>query len=330
MLRYLVISLMSIALLFTFTVKDVHAYLIGWRGNSQPFWAQPATNSGVQKVKPAAKRITKVKAPGRFTAISRFMPFDFGAACYQPVPLRGQALLGARAFFAQERGKVRHGVSLLGTPNEFLEFERDLGIKGYVPVLTVMGQYQFLPRWGIRYSFTPIDMEGSNLLDRSFTFHGRSFTMGSRIHTKWQRYDHRAGLVYQLSRKPSSVVSAFAEWLHSQTALTLGNEMTAAQLGKARWDDDKNLAVLGIEIEKCFNSFRSSTIGLKCKGSFAFLDNHTGYAAEASLSYIMPFSGGHFGFLRGGYRFSHLEKDLDTEHLTSQLDGGFVELTLLL
>jgi hypothetical protein len=331
---------MFLALLMTSGISDVRADFIGINGQALSPWAHPATGSAVQgvkaaprrisKVKPAVKRISKVKAPGRFSAFSRFMPFHFGAACYQPAPFRGQLLLGARSFFARERGEVRHGIPVPGSPNEMLEFERDLGIKGFAPVFTVMGQYQFLPRWGIRYSFTPVDLEGRNLLDRSFTFHGRTFTMGTRVRTKWQRYNHRSGLVYNLSRKPSSLVGAFAEWLHYQSSLTIENELTAAQLGKARWDNDGDLAVVGIEVEKCFKSYMSSTIGFKCKGAVTFLDDHKGFEVETSLSYAMPFSGGHFGFIRGGYRYSRLEKDSNADRIVSSMDGAFVELSLLL
>ena len=297
---------------------------------SESVWADAPAQASGSKGKPAAKRIVKVKAPRYFDPVWRYLPFSFGTGGRLAAPRKGQIQIDARVVFARVTGTVQRDIHTTPAFYDVVEFHRDLGLDDYFPVFKLTAQYQFLPAWGVRYSFTPIEISSSPQLDRSFTFMGYNFISGSQVNTRWERFDHRLGLVYNLVRKPSSVVSAYGQWLHSQVTLSIEDANTAASLGVARFDDDKNLAVLGLEVEKSFTSFRDSAIGLKCKAGVAFLDDHVGYEAEAALSYAIQVSAQSQAFFKGGYRYAQLEKDETTLKTDTTVDGAFIEIGFLL
>jgi hypothetical protein len=187
--------------------------------------------------------------------------------------------------------------------------------------------YQAQPRWGFRYSFTPILAEGAGSTAAGFTFMGQSFTSGAPIQSKWERYEHRAGLVFDVVKSPGAVTSLFAEWLYIQDKLTVGSP--SATLASVTWDADKSLAVLGLELNKCLKNYRGSTLAFNAKGSVSFLDSHIGYDAEAGFNYIIPVKRGRFGFLKGGYRYANLKRERDAELFRTILDGAFLEVGFL-
>jgi hypothetical protein len=126
------------------------------------------------------------------------------------------------------------------------------------------------------------------------------------------------------------MVSIYGDWLNSQVTLTVKDSRVGSALGVARMDDQKNLAVVGMELEKCLVDLGGGSLGLKCKAGGAFLDNCIGYEAEAAVSYMLRVSSRGYGFLRGGYRCSQLEKEENGRKSKTTLEGAFVEVAFLL
>jgi hypothetical protein len=215
-----------------------------------------------------------------------------------------------------------------GVVPSLVDFDEHLQLpKSGQTMWSVMAHYQFQPRWGIRYSFTPLVLEGSGTPSTSFNFLGQTFNAGTPIHSKWERYEHRAGLVFDLSHTTNSVASLFAEWLYIQDKLSVGS--TGAGVVASTWDSDKNLAVMGCEFSKCLKNYRGSTLALNTRGGIAFLQNHIGYEAEAALSYIIPVKRGRFGYIKSGYHYAMLKREKDVNLFRTTMDGAFLEVGFL-
>lgn len=286
---------------------------------------EPAQRT-IYKVKPAPDKIYKIKPPEPLAGISRFSPLAWGPDCCFPSHAQGQFSADVLVHFARLRGSAsKAGYLFVGTQPEKVDFTDDLKLGGGTkPVFTVTATYQFQPRWALRYSFTPLSVEGTGTPDHSFTFRGQTFTFGTAIRSKWERMEHRAGLVFNVNKTVSSVASIYADWRYIQDRLTI-HQTAAATLPGVQWDDDKNLAVVGLEIDKCLTNYRGTTLALSCKGGITFLGDHVGYEAEAGLSYLVPVRQGSFGFIKGGYRYATLKKDVNFESFSTTMDGAFVQ-----
>lgn len=290
-----------------------------------PPGAEPAQKT-IYKVKPSPDKIYKIKPAEPLAGISRFSPLAWGMDCCFPSHAPGQFSADAMVFFARLRGSAsKAGYMFVGAQPEKVDFTEQLKLGGgSKPMFTVTAKYQFQPRWALRYSFTPISIEGTGTPDISFTFRGQTFTFGTTIRSKWERMEHRAGLVFNVNKTVSSVASIYADWMYIQDRLTIGQAGGGA-LPAVQWDDDKSLAVVGLEIDKCLANFRGTTLALSCKGGVAFLGDHFGYEAEAGLSYLVPVRPGSFGFIKGGYRYATLKKDVHFESFSTTMDGAFIQ-----
>lgn len=287
---------------------------------------------GISKVKPTASQVLKVRPESgiisRFGGASGWNPMNWGADCCLPMPAKRQFVAGPRVWFARVSGEARFGPTLTGLDTSVVNFDDHLNFsKSGNTIWSVQVHYQFQPRWGIRYSFTPFQTEATGQPITSFNFGGQTFTAGNMIRSKWERFEHRAGLVFDLKRTQNSVTSVFAEWMFVQDKLTIGGALASETA--VTWDDDKNLAILGIEFNKCLKNYRGSTLALNCKGGIAFLDDHIGYDAEAALNYLIPIRQGRFGYVKGGYRYAQLKKDRDRQMFSTTMDGAFVEVGFL-
>lgn len=284
----------------------------------------------IVKVKPAPPPILKVKPSYGFGPISRFNPLAWGPECFLPMPRKGQVVISPRVTFARVQGEInKPGTILFGTTPNAVNFDDQLGFpKSGNAVWSVMGHYQLTPRVGLRYGFSPMSMEATHRTDTSFTFQNRSFVSGTNIRSKWERVQHRAGLTFSVSRSTNSDTSVFAEWLYIQDKISIQDAFAGA-LPAAVWDADKNLAVLGLELNKCLKNFGGNTLALSCRGGVTFLDDHTGYEAEAALSYLLQIKPGRYGFIRGGYRYASLKRDRNNELFKTTTDGAFVNVGLI-
>jgi hypothetical protein len=297
-----------------------------WAQQPQPgAQIKPTAKKPIYKVKPCEPKVFKVKPSYGFGGISRFNPFQWGFDCCLPTAAQRQFVAGPKVWFARLQGEVSKGGQLIAyEPPSVIDFDDHLGIsKSGNVIWSVNAHYQILPRWGIRYSFTPISLEATNRASETFTFMGTSFIAGTTIRSRWDRYEHRAGLTFDVSRSANSVARVYGDWWYIQDKLTL--RQPVGGVPALSWDDDKSVAILGLELNKCLKNFRGNTLAIECKGGVAFLDDHTGYELEAGLSYIIPIKRGRFGFVKGGYRFAHLKKDKDYELFNTTMDGAFVQ-----
>lgn len=284
----------------------------------------------IVKVKPAPPPILKVKPSFGLGPISQFNPLSWGPECFLPMPARGQVVISPGVTFARIQGEIsKPGTILFGITPQTINFDDQLGLpKSGNAMWNIMGQYQLTPRVGVRYSFSPLSMEATHRTDTSFTFVNRSFVAGTTIRSKWERFEHRAGITFSVSRSENSDTTVFAEWLYMQDKVSIGDAFAGA-LPAAVWDSDKNVAVLGLELNKCLKNFGPNSLAITCKGGVAFLDDHTGYEAEAALSYLLQIKPGRYGFIKGGYRYASLKKDRNYELFKTTMDGAFVNVGLI-
>ncbi|MGO9567549.1 MAG: hypothetical protein ACLP5H_08420 [Desulfomonilaceae bacterium] len=288
----------------------------------------------ISKVKPPpapAPTALKVKPWGltsRFEALSKYNPVNWWADCCLPMPAKGQFVIAPRVFFARVAGEARRGTDITGVQTAVVNFDDHLGFKkSGNAIWSINALYQIRPRWGIRYSFSPMVMEATNSPTTAFSFAGQTFAAGNPVHSKWERYEHRAGLVFTLSRTNYSSTNFFAEWLNVQDKLTIGG--AAGTTFAVTMNDTKNMAVTGLEFDKCLKNYHGNTLALSGRGSIAFLNDSIGYDAEAALSYLIPIKTGRFGFVKGGYRYASLKKDRPNRMFNTSLDGPFVQVGFL-
>ncbi len=291
-----------------------------------------AGQRAVSKIRPSSSSVLKVKPQSglsaRFGGLSGFNPISWGADCCLPAAAAKQFVLAPEVWFVRLSGEARKDSQLTFGNASMVDLTEDLNLPRHGnPMWSIKAHYQFAPKWGVHYSFTPMTMEATGVLDRSFDFAGQSFTAGSTVRTKWERSVHTAGLVFNLSRTRNSMASVFGEWRYYQDKLTIASWPAVGT--PVVWDDDKNVMALGVQFQKCLKNYKGNTLALGCKGSVVFLDDHWGYDAEAALNYMIPIKRGRFGFVKGGYRYAHLEKDLDRESFSTTMDGAFVEVGFL-
>ena len=288
----------------------------------------------IAKVKPApapSADVTKVKPYGwtsRFEGLSRYNPITWGPDCFLPSPAKGQFLLGPKIWFARVDGEARRGIDIAGAQTSTVDFEDHLGLKKTAKIVwSVEALYQFRPSWGIRYSFMPMTTGAHATPKTAFNFMGQTFAAGTDVRSKWDHFEHRAGLVFNISRTNNSLTNFFAEWLYVQDKLSIGGITTTA--ASVTWDDNKSMAVVGLEFEKCLKNYRGNTLTFSGKGGIAFFNDVLGYEAEAGLNYMIPIKTGRFGFIKGGYRYAHLKKDKTNQMFSTDMDGAFLQVGFL-
>lgn len=245
----------------------------------------------ISKVKPpptSAPKILKVKPWGissRFRGLSRYNPINWWSGCCLPMPAKGQFVLGTKVLFARLQGSARSGTDLTGVQTAVVDFNDHLGFnKTGNAFWSIEAQYQIRPRWAIRYSFAPMQMEATNFPTTAFSFRGQTFAAGTPVHSKWERYENRAGIVFTLSRTTYSATNFVMEWLNVQDKLSVGGGTVAA----VAMDDTKNLAFTGLEFEKClklprqylgsqwkrWGRFFERQHRLRCRGGPELPDSH--------------------------------------------------------
>ncbi len=301
-----------------------------------------ATHKGIAKVKPpspspvpATATTTKVKpfsgVISGFEGLSRYNPITWGPECVVPIPAKGQFLIGPKVFFARLRGDARKDLVAATPAHGLVDLEDHLGFKrrGHV-IWSLEALYQFRPQVGLRYSFTPMTIESSGNARTAFSFGGQNFSSGALVRSKWERFQHRAGILYNLSYTTNSLTSFYADWLHIEDKLVVGGAGTGnTATAPVIWNDSKNLAVLGLEFSKGLRNYRGNTLSLDCKAGIAFLDDTLGYEAEAGLTYLIPIKTGRFGFVKGGYHYMTLKTERSLETLNTSMDGAFVKIGFL-
>ncbi|MCL5124180.1 MAG: hypothetical protein M1511_06740 [Deltaproteobacteria bacterium] len=286
----------------------------------------------ISKVKPSEPAVTKVR-PGimsRFEGLSRFNPANWGGECILPAPAKGQFTTGPWVWFGTIKGEARRGVGgPNATPGSKVDFHDNLGFgQNATTIWGFDAKYQLRPRFGLRYSFMPMKMESKYTTPASFTFANQLFASGTLIESKWERYQHRAGVTFNLSNNPSSRTSIFAEWMYLQDKLHISSAVGGATTPVV-WDDTRNVAVVGAEFDKCLKNFHGNSLNLSCKADVLFLNDCFGFDAETALNYMIPIKTGRFGFIKGGYRYSYFQKDNTRDLFDTSIGGVFIQVGFL-
>jgi hypothetical protein len=192
-----------------------------------------------------------------------------------------------------------------------------------------MAMYRFRPKWSLRYSIMPMSMMGSGQTGRSFVFGNTQYSAGQDIKIEWERLEQRLGLVYDAVHNHSSRISLFGDYVRvSERIKTM---QMLAGMGGDTMDNDFNMAMAGVEFEKCLKSTRTkATLSLECKASAAFLDDAVGAEAETALKYSIPMNNGRWGFVKGGYRYlTYKKKSSDARMFDMAMEGGFLQMGLV-
>jgi hypothetical protein len=274
----------------------------------------------------------KVKSSGAlapsYDGLNQLNPANWLADCCLPMPAKGQFWIGPKVTFARVAGEVRRGPDLAVTQTSLVAFEDHLSLRrSGNAIWSLEAMYQLRPRWGLRYSFMPINLEAVGTAKTAFNFGGQTFASGTQLSSKWDRVQHRAGFFFNVNRTLSSQTSLFADWLYVQDKLTVGG---ASGIGTSvTWDDTKNLAIVGLEFDKCLKNYHGNTLAFNGKGGVAFFSDTVGYEAEAALSYLIPIKTGRFGFIKGGYSYANLKKEKSHDLFSTVIDGPFVQVGFL-
>lgn len=284
----------------------------------------------ISKVKPSEPAVTKVR-PGfmsRLEGLSRFNPANWGSECILPAPAQGQFTAGPRVWFGKVQGEARRTIGTATVPGSSVNFHDNLGFgQNSTAIWGFEAKYQLRPRFGLRYSFMPMKMESKYTSPASFTFANQLFAAGTLIESKWERFEHRAGVTFNLTSNVSSRTSLFAEWMYLQDKLQIGSGVGA--ISPIVWDRTRNLAVVGAEFDKCLKNFHGNSLNLSCKADVIFLNNCFGFDAETALNYMIPIKTGRFGFVKGGYRYSYFQKDNNKDLFETTIGGPFVQIGFL-
>ena len=288
------------------------------------------------------KRISKVKPYRRITKCAPQAAYGGAFAGYGPVP--GCVLpvprpkgweLGAQLFFARIKGKVRfvrgmyggYGYGYLGGYGEDIDLNDDLKVPehGVVPEFTAA--YRFKPRWAMRYSIMPMVMEQSGTPNRQFVFGAHNYNTSQTVKVKWERTLQRIGLMYDPVRTYRSRISVFTDYVRLDDTLHVIDPSCCGE----RMDTDLNMAMAGLEFEKCLKTGRHfNTLSLVCKAGVAFGDDAVGSDIQTGLKYSIPLGCGRWGYVKGGYRFvTYKKKTSDARMMDTAMEGGNVQVGLV-
>ena len=274
----------------------------------------------IQKVRP----VYKVRP--QFFALSP----QVGEYCL-PVPRAKGWELEAQVIFARIKGKVRLSNSNWGstwtwggTPDQ--DLNSDWGIPDHSPVGSFSVGYRFKPKWSLRYSIMPMELNGSggNLQNSGF-----GFGQGSRV--KWQRLYQRIDLVYDPIFTYQSRVGVFAGFTRLDEKLSFGGTNWSLGNTTPTFDHQLNMGMAGVEFERCLKTTRfRNTLSCECRAGVAFLDEAFGSDLMSGLRYTIPLGAGRWGYLGAGYRYVSFKKGYsDFKQIDTSLEGGYLKMAFI-
>jgi len=322
--RIVLVCLCLFTLIFT-------AHAMAWN-----FLQAAATNDARENLliptSPQGKAITKVKPQ---PIVKCRPPFGFQqgvqamAAPALPPVLPGVKLRGwdldAQALFARTRGKAifwNNNYSYAWNAQPEVDFNTALGIPDHTVIGSFTAKYRFQPRWSVSYSIMPTTINGGGG-DSSAQWGG---WQGQGARSKWERLYQQMGLVYDPILTPTSRVGIFADYVRLNERVSVFQTMSGT--GGFTFDNDLNMAMAGVEVEKMLKFTRlASVLSVECKAGVAFCDDAFGSDMSTGLKYSIPMNNGRSGFLKGGYRYlTYKKKYSDTKMIDTCMDGGFVEM----
>lgn len=324
-----------VCLLFIATFFAVEAQALDYRqaalATGQEDLAAPATASTpaaqakpIQKVK--TKEIVKCRPPeGAY--VGERLPYGLFTDCVLPMTRPRGWQLDAEAFFARTRGKgrlLRGAFIVVPFGTEDVDLNADMGIPDNNIVGTFSAMYRFKPQWAVRYSIMPFAFEGSTQPSRSFNWGNTSQGFGTNTRAKWERLYQRIGVVYDPIRTYSTRVSVFGDYVRLNERITV----TQGGFGADSLDNDLNMGMAGLELEKCIKTSRQcNTLSVECRAGVAFGDEGFGSDLSTGLKYSIPMNNGRWGFIKGGYRYLTFKKKYsDAKMIDTAMDGGFLQM----
>ena len=221
----------------------------------------------IQKVRPV------YKVQPQFMAM---MP-QLGDCCLPVLRAKGWEM-EAQVIFARIKGKVRLSTSnwggtwwgLGGSPDQ--DLNSDWGIPEHSAVGSFSVGYRFRPKWSLRYSIMPMELNGSG---GNLQGYGLGYGQGGNV--KWQRLYHRLDLVYDPIFTHRARVGVFAGYTRLDEKLSFGGTNWSAWDTAPTFDHQLNMGTAGIEFERCLKTTRfRNTLSLECRASVAFLDEAFG------------------------------------------------------
>ena len=296
--------------------------------------AQPRT---IAKVRP----IQKCRPPLRIEdPLAAFSPYALD--CVLPQTRTRGWELDAEVIWARAKGHVTffRGQNIYyggfyGQWMDEVDLNSDLGLADHRAIPNFTARYKLRSNWSMRYSVMPMLVEGTGTGGgRSFTFgtvtgqgFGYGFGIGSGSRSKWERFYHRLGLIYDPIRTHRARVSVFGDYVRLDEKISL---VQAGCCGDA-FDHTLNMGMAGLEFERCLKTGRyCNTLSLECKAGVAFLDEAFGSDLSTGVKYLIPMGSGRWGYMAGGYRFVTFKKGYsDAMRIDTALEGGYLKMGLV-
>jgi hypothetical protein len=317
----------------TFLAADADAwnpYQIALGDKQEDLFVQASGKTdAITKVKP--KPIVKVKPPA--PPVSPLLPpepFRLVTDCALPLTRPSGFDLEADALFGRIKGKLRYTrgpQAWLPTSQQDLDINSDLMLPTNRVIPTITAKYRVTPNFALRYSLMPSVVEGTGTLTSTFNFGQMTFVWGQNVRSRWERFYHRAGIVFDPIHTSSSRVSIFGDYVR------IDEKLSVIQVGCCgeNLESDMNMAMAGLEFEGCLKTTRNmSTLSVEARAGMAFGDDSMGGDVSGGLKFSVPITNGRWGFVKGGYRYVTFKKKYSDVKLTdTAMDGGFVQVGLV-
>jgi hypothetical protein len=295
----------------------------------------------IVKVRPIEKCRPPLRIEGPMVAFAPFLAAD----CVLPQTRDRGWEVDAEVMYARAKGHVRfyRGAYTYGYYGQWMDdvdLNTDLGLDDHRAIPTFTARYKLRPNWSIRYSFMPMLVEGSGdgiCCGRAFgrvqgTGYGYGYGFGGS-RSKWERYYHRLGLVYDPIKTHRARISVFGDYVRLDEKISLipGGYGYGYGYGGDAFDHSLNMGMAGLEFERCLKTGRyCNTLSLECKAGVAFLDEAFGSDLSTGVKYLIPMGNGRWGYMAGGYRFLTYKKGYsDAMRIDTALEGGYLKMGLV-
>ncbi|MEW6349809.1 MAG: hypothetical protein AB1646_12155 [Thermodesulfobacteriota bacterium] len=285
----------------------------------------------IAKVKPIHKVRPYSYGMGRYQEIYHPHWARFGQPGYCMLPKVAERGWGmeAEAFFARTKGKTRYARGTYAYQTgwtDSIDFNSDLALPEHGVLGTYSVSYRFRPRWSLKYSFMPMEANGSGTLGtRTFVFGDTTYNgTGYSNRVKFEQQTHMISLVYDPISNDRVRVGIAGGYVRVDDRLSLYQTGCCGDT----LNMDMNMGFAGIEVEKCLKSgvFRQA-LSLVCKAGVSFGDDSFGSDLSTGLRYSIPMNKGRWGYLAGGYRFMTYKKKLsDIKEIDTAAEGGYLSM----
>ncbi len=286
--------------------------------------AMVPVNRSIYKVKP--KRIAKCRPQAAYDPAMQ-QSYPARRLCILPIGRPKGWEMNAEAFFARMKGKVRYVRGNYGYTYQYasdVDLNNDLGVPEHGVVPEFSATYRFRPNWALRYSIMPMSVENTSSSNRSFVFGSNQHSSVQNSKVKWERLIHHAGIVYDPVKTYRSRISIFTDYVRVDDKLSFFNLGCCSDT----WDEDMNMAMAGLEFEKCLRTGRQcNTLSLVCKAGVGFLDEAFASDVMTGLKYSIPLNNGRWGYVKGAYRYVSYKKGYsDVKSLDTAMEGASIQV----